>query len=52
MGNLAEVFEDVLDLRQTGNHYGAGIKLQETAKQLKLDLEDLLDLLVQYVGTK
>ena len=52
MGSLTEVFEDALDQRAAGNHYAAGVVLMEAAKKRKLDIEDLLDLLVQYVGSK
>jgi hypothetical protein len=52
MGSLTEVFEDVLDHRANGKHYAAGELMLNTAKKYKLDLDDLLDLLVQYVGTK
>lgn len=48
MKDLAIVFDEVIELRQQARHYEASVKLADLAKKLKTDLDDVLDLFIQY----
>lgn len=48
MKELATIFEEALELRKQAKHYEAGLLMANTANRLKMDLDDLLDLLTDY----
>jgi hypothetical protein len=48
MKDLATIFDHALDHRANNQHYEAGALLGQTAKKLMIDLDDLLDLFVDY----
>jgi thermostable 8-oxoguanine DNA glycosylase len=49
MKELATTFDEVIDLRSQAKHYDASVKLNDLAKKLKIDLDDVLDLFIQYL---
>jgi hypothetical protein len=50
MKELASIFDEVLEHRKNKEHYKAGELILQTSRRLKIDQEDLLELLVDYVG--